>query len=182
MNQVKNPDFRQTEMKNAVMDLKQPSNPVLGQFYFDITAKVMKVYDGAAWQSFVSQAAASLASHPVGSYYYSDSATDPGTLFGGTWTRIKDVFLLAAGDTYALGATGGEATHNLSIAEMPSHNHGLVDKRYAYYDAAGTEGLTGTNKTIGMGLIAANSTAQGGGAAHNNMPPYKAVYVWKRTA
>ena len=53
--------------------------------------------------------------HPVGSVYISTAATDPADLFGGgTWERIKDVFLLAAGDTYAAGASGGEAAHTLT--------------------------------------------------------------------
>lgn len=60
---------------------------------------------------------------PVGSYYWSDVDTDPGTLFGGTWERVKDRFILAAGDTYAAGATGGEATHTLTVEEMPGHTH-----------------------------------------------------------
>lgn len=36
---------------------------------------------------------------------------DPSTLFGGTWERIKDTFLLAAGDSYSAGSTGGSANH-----------------------------------------------------------------------
>lgn len=65
-----------------------------------------------------------LSVHPIGSLYWSSSSTSPASLFGGTWTQIKDKFVLAAGDTYAAGATGGEATHLLTVAEMPSHDHG----------------------------------------------------------
>lgn len=36
--------------------------------------------------------------HPIGSYYWSSNNTNPSTLFGGTWTQIKDRFVLAAGD------------------------------------------------------------------------------------
>ena len=43
---------------------------------------------------------AKLTAHPVGSYYFSAEATDPSILFGGEWLRIKDRFILAAGDTY----------------------------------------------------------------------------------
>lgn len=42
---------------------------------------------------------------------------------GTEWEQIKDVFLLQAGNTYAAGSTGGEATHALTINEMPSHCH-----------------------------------------------------------
>ena len=173
MNQVKNPDFRQTEMKNAVMDLKQPSNPVLGQFYFDITAKVMKVYDGAAWQSFVSQAAASLASHPVGSYYYSDFATNPGTLFGGTWAAVEGVFLLGKSATHAAGTTGGAETVTLANGQIPLYNLWMSSNSF-------TPGLSiAVNGGATYGMTTYNT---GGAQAHNNMPPFRTAYCWRRTA
>lgn len=64
-----------------------------------------------------------LAAHPVGSYYWSSEATDPGTLFGGTWEQIKDRFLYAVGDGSAAGDTGGASSHAITVAEMPSHTH-----------------------------------------------------------
>lgn len=93
----------------------------------------------------------------------------------GAWTQIKDRFLLAAGDTYTVGATGGEATHVLTVNEMPSHNH--------VYSFPGHD--TGTD-WYGQNGVAKGSTdttrSSGGGLAHNNMPPYQTVYVWQRTA
>lgn len=71
--------------------------------------------------------------YPVGSIYMSVNNVDPSTLFGGTWEPIKDKFLLASGDTYENGATGGEATHTLSASEMPTHNH-------SYTEATAVEG------------------------------------------
>ena len=61
--------------------------------------------------------------YPVGSIYMSVNNIDPSVVFGGTWQQIKDKFLLASGDTYENGATGGEATHTLTTNEIPSHNH-----------------------------------------------------------
>ena len=61
--------------------------------------------------------------YPVGSIYWSSNNTNPGTLFGGTWTQIKDRFILAAGDYYSNGATGGAATVTLTVSNMPSHSH-----------------------------------------------------------
>ncbi|EKK0949069.1 pilus assembly protein [Enterococcus faecalis] len=61
--------------------------------------------------------------YPIGSIYLSVNSTSPATLFGGSWTQLKDRFLLGAGSTYSSGATGGAATHKLSVAEMPSHAH-----------------------------------------------------------
>ena len=64
---------------------------------------------------------ADLATYPVGAIYISTISTSPASLFGGTWEQLKDRFLLGAGDTYAAGATGGEAAHALTVNEMPPH-------------------------------------------------------------
>jgi len=58
--------------------------------------------------------------HPVGSLYWSSNSTNPGTLFGGTWVQIKDKFILAAGDKYGNGTTGGSAD-----AVVVSHTHSI---------------------------------------------------------
>ena len=117
--------------------------------------------------------------YPVGSIYLSVGSTSPATLFGGTWTQIKDTFLLGAGDDYTLGDTGGEATHTLTIAEMPSHVHN-TDKYYNT-DQGGNDfygsNATGSKVTTANGMVAA-----GGGQAHNNMPPYLVVSIWKRVS
>ena len=120
--------------------------------------------------------------YPVGSIYMSLSSTDPKTLFGGTWERLKDRFLLAAGDSYSAGATGGEATHKLTTAEMPSHTHSAAVN-------GGTDDYGQSRTTIGNFAIKTQGYTDGstilptgGGTAHNNMPPYLAVYMWKRTA
>lgn len=66
--------------------------------------------------------------YPVGSIYMSMVDTDPATLFGvGTWARISQGRMLLGADdsTYKAGATGGEATHTLTAAEMPVHSHGM---------------------------------------------------------
>ena len=56
----------------------------------------------------------------------SSKNTNPGTLFGGTWTQIKDKFILAAGDSYSNGATGGAVTVTLTVSNMPSHKHSFT--------------------------------------------------------
>ena len=113
--------------------------------------------------------------YPVGAIYMSASSTSPASLFGGTWEQIQNRFLLAAGSSYTAGDTGGEATHTLTVAEMPKHTHGSI-----YTGSSGTKNLpwlagTGSN-------IAYVDGYAGGGKAHNNMPPYLVIYVWKRTA
>jgi len=115
--------------------------------------------------------------YPIGSIYMSINSTSPETLFGGTWEQIKDTFLLSAGDTYEAGATGGEAEHTLTIEEMPNHSHyiGGYSNNFGseyYYNLVSGGNNFGSNRTGG----------EGGGEAHNNMPPYLTVYMWKRIA
>lgn len=116
--------------------------------------------------------------YPVGSIYMSVNSTSPASFIGGTWVRLKDRFLLGAGDTYSNGATGGEATHTLTIDEMPSHSHNVVE-RWSQANGGWASFRTGTSSVLTNGPI---TDATGGGQAHNNMPPYLVVYMWKRTA
>lgn len=127
--------------------------------------------------------------YPVGSIYMSANNVSPAVFLGGTWEQIKDRFLLAAGDTYASGSTGGEATHTLTVNEMPSHKHtinNLVFGDGGIGRDGGTlqRGYYGTHGANAAELYPGNYgiSNTGGGAAHNNMPPYLAVYVWRRTA
>ena len=56
--------------------------------------------------------------YPIGTILYFAENVSPAELYGGTWERIKDVFLMAAGDTYDVGSTGGEAEHTLTVDEV----------------------------------------------------------------
>ena len=52
------------------------------------------------------------------------SKTDnPGNTIGDTWAQIQGKFLLGAIRSSEIGSTGGEATHTLTIDEMPEHKH-----------------------------------------------------------
>lgn len=116
--------------------------------------------------------------YPVGAFYISATATSPRTVFGfGTWTQIKDRFILAAGDTYPAASSGGEATVTLTIDEMPAHNHGLKMCKGAgnFYSPPWGDGVEETFPTTVV-------QSAGGGQAHNNMPPYLAAYIWQRIA
>lgn len=151
--------------------------------------------------------AAILAAHPVGSLYWSFDSTDPETLFGGTWERIKDTFILAAGEAYSAESTGGEATHTLTVNEMPAHTHDLrmntqgSNDGYGGYVADGStphavKTNTGghPNGDVSNGTLTDRMNdsdkrgesrllySTGGSAAHNNMPPYITAYCWRRTA
>ena len=122
--------------------------------------------------------------YPVGSIYLSVNSTSPADLFGGTWERINDCFLLAAGTTYAPGDTGGESSHTLTFSEMPSHTHyqqGFLTVSPSTSSSAVSVRARDYNGSDPIDTTSA-SLGAGGGQPHNNMPPYLAVYVWKRTA
>ena len=134
--------------------------------------------------------------HPVGSLYISENATSPAELYGGTWEQIKDRFILAAGDTYAAGSTGGEAKHSLTELENGPHSHeivsyGNVDWYYKTTSALGIKLQAPHHVVINdissiidadesAGYLATNTS--GTGQPHNNMPPYIAAYIWRRVA
>ena len=137
------------------------------------------------------------------------NSTSPSTLFGGTWEQLKDRFLLGSGSTYTAGNTGGEATHTLTTNEMPKHTHTWTqssctnpgghthDITVDAYNFTSTECGAGgvwkwTAENIGGNrasgsdkghthTIAGINANTGGSGAHNNMPPYFVVYMWKRT-
>ena len=129
--------------------------------------------------------------YPVGSIYMSTVSTSPASLFAGTWEQLKDRFLLAAGNTYAAGSTGGEAQHKLILAEMPRHRHSSDSYQNGYPSNLSGEGKYCTWVNTGRydnngpttdenGYV--RTSQVGGSSPHNNMPPYLAVYTWKRVA
>lgn len=130
--------------------------------------------------------------YPVGSIYLSTNATNPATIFGGEWTQIKDRFLLAAGDGYAAGSYGGEATHVLTESEMPSHWHSIYQQHSSGDNSLGLwDSYVKSSYQVfdqkydssqNIKAYAYGTKPTGGNAAHNNMPPYLAVYMWQRVS
>ena len=116
--------------------------------------------------------------YPVGSIYMSVNNNSPASFIGGSWTRIQDVFPLAAGTTYAAGSTGGSATHTMTLEELAKHKHNII---YTREGTVGGDGyiLGGTGYST---QEAGDMTESGGGQPFSIMPPYLAVYTWKRTA
>lgn len=123
--------------------------------------------------------------YPVGSLYFNATdATNPGTLLGfGTWVAFGagrvPVGKAASGTFQTAGATGGEETHTLSVAEMPAHSHAF-NQQIGQRNNLGFSG-TGLNPYSAdqAGLATTNT---GGGGAHNNLQPYIVVYIWQRTS
>lgn len=135
-----------------------------------------------------------LCAHPVGCVYMSLEATSPAVLFGGTWTQIKGRFLLATGAAEAntdvffgqisggwnavAGSTGGQDYHTLTQDEMPSHTH-----ESQYVGSASGQNYGGMyGSTTSNWWSTDYIRSAGGNNPHNNMPPYLAVYMWRRTA
>ena len=111
--------------------------------------------------------------YPVGSVYISFNPTSPQTLFGGTWTRLKDRVLMAAGDTYAINTTGGSASVTLNVNQLPSHNHSLTANG-SHTHSASSANAGNHNHTV-SGTIAnagdhthtwSGSSASAGGHTH----------------
>lgn len=138
-----------------------------------------------------------LDAHPVGSYYWSNESTDPSTLFGGTWTRIKDKFLYALGDSGSVGDTGGTSSVTLTEANLPQISAGMtmhsaaVATNIASVSGKFTAGITNTNAyrdggSQGTGASSVGSVnlsfGQSNPTAIDNLPPYVKAYCWKRTA
>ena len=142
------------------------------------------VLDGSGW--IYSRALSSLileSVYPVGSIYMSVNSTSPATLFGGTWEAIQGKFLLGADNgTYKAGNTGGEATHTLTTSEMPSHNHAVYYPNAGAADHSAPGNYPDGPSDSTYYAVGSYTSSVGGGKAHNNMPPYLAVYIWKRTA
>ncbi|AAV30180.1 minor head protein [Lactobacillus phage LL-Ku] len=137
--------------------------------------------------------------YPVGSIYISVNNVNPSVLFGGTWEQIQDRFLLGAGSTYSAGSTGGEANHTLTQSEIPSYpignlpeivpgNHGNWANRGIVASNLGETSPTKPGvKSNGNGITSGTQYSymiysNGGSQPHNNMPPYLAVYIWKRVS
>jgi microcystin-dependent protein len=68
--------------------------------------------------------------YPIGSIYMSVNSTNPGTLFGGTWTAWSQgrvpVGVNNSGTFQTVESTGGSETVTLTTAQMPNHNHTQV--------------------------------------------------------
>ena len=123
-----------------------------------------------------------LSLYPVGAYYITESETTPASLFGGSWARVSGYFLYGAALQTSVGITGGEIEHTLTVSEIPSHEHVIyLQPNTGSYNGVGfyTNGGGYNDAFAEKAYLYMNGQ---GGAAHNNMPPYRQVNIWRRTA
>lgn len=140
--------------------------------------------------------------YPIGSIYMSVNSVDPGTLFGGTWQRLQDTFLLAAGSSYSAGSTGGQANHSheyglqyggyySSVSLESNQNAGLLNYDNSnnisvytgsLYAESVSQPINSSNTTSSKNVSCNSYRIQANSSYTSNLPPYLAVYMWKRTA
>ncbi len=162
---------------------------------------VLPVANGGTGKSTVAGFLANV--YPVGCIYTETTGVNPGTTFGfGTWSATGQGRVLigngSSDQAFAAGATGGESNHLLSSNEMPSHTHTVTDPGHTHVENMSTGANNGvatiaqtinqsTASTVSTYSTASNTTGitnqnTGGGASHNNLPPYLVVYFWQRIA
>lgn len=126
---------------------------------------------------------------PVGSLYFSTNSTSPASLFGGSWERYaQGRVMVSASDTdtdFTVGKTGGEKTHTLTIDELANHSHAPGGSAALFKDVDRDYGVrlaTSATPWADSSWIGAVTIAIGNDKPHNNLQPYIAVYIWRRTA
>ncbi len=132
--------------------------------------------------------------YPVGIIVDFAVEMDPNSAvgFGTQWQRIADGRALIASDaSHPVGWAGGEASHTLTEAEMPTHNHTIAYSKDGNPYPGSGNGTFAPNMALTTKLttsaddlayyVTATQT-RGAGQAHNNMQPSLAVARWKRVA
>lgn len=94
---------------------------------------------------------------------------------------LRNRFVVGAGNQYTVGNTGGEATHTLTVDEMPSHSHGFSINGYVGTNTSPTTYSGGTTVISDPSYISNLTSSQTGGSQPlNNLPPYYALcYIMK---
>lgn len=149
----------------------------------DVGAPTSSAFLSHTGDSTIHLAIASIfnAIYPVGSYYTTaSSAFDPNVSFAGTWERTgKGCVIVGVNEADTAfneaGKTGGEKTHKLTVAEMPTHDHLAKCQNVTYGSGGSSATIFGGTDPNYPGV---NST--GGDQYHNNMPPYLTAYIWRR--
>lgn len=118
---------------------------------------------------------------PVGTIIHRYDHNDPNTMYPGTtWVRMVNTFLWGCDANGDVGITGGAKTHTLTLGEMPMHSHSIAVANTASGSLTASNAIRyNSSATSYNGTAFTNNS--GGGQAHNNMPPYTQVSIWRRT-
>lgn len=128
--------------------------------------------------------------YDVGDTLITENPLHPSKRWPGTaWLKEEGVFLLGASSTYPVGSTGGEKTVTLQIQNIPRVDvqtavstvqaGGANDPSFA---SVATEWRWDGKTFLRTGRLPDYGDENGNSVGHNNMPPYKAKYIWTRTA
>jgi len=184
-----------------------PTPKFVGQQYYDTANKKLYICTAIAddgtgtWTDIFSDMIAAAKkealseAHPVGSYYFSDKPTNPGTLFGGTWEAVDPGRTLVAQGTataedgttltFTAGNKYGEFKHQLTVGELAQHIHAYRTMALqsadidASVDVWRNPAYRGTDEQAQSMMVTFPS---GNNQYHNNVSACIAAYVWKRTA
>lgn len=147
--------------------------------------------------------------YPVGSIYMSVIDESPESKFGGTWERIENRFLLAAGSSYTAGDTGGSASKNITWNNIPKKTGSVrigtrvtsagATNAHKVSNASGAFSVSSSTSSSSDPIYYNSSTYYSTNTAGDKindkidltlgadspskldtMPPYLAVYMWKR--
>jgi len=173
----------------TALNTKADLNGSASETFSAVTASTGTNTTQVATTQFVTTAVSNNQAFPIGAVFttvtvYANSAAVVAAIGGTTWVAFAAGKMLVGvdsgdGDFDTVGDTGGAKTHTLSVGEMPSHDHDFTQTAAISPAAGGTLGGGDSNLNTNITFDTSNT---GGGAAHNNMPPYIAVYMWKRTA
>ena len=120
-------------------------------------------------------------------------------MYGGKkWEKVGGQFLIGddykkttqgsstiIGGKYLAGATGGSETVSLNIKQIPSHTHsiGVMTSQKEAPNMGLSEAGLKTGGGFANRLMVSggnyNVSSTGSSQEHNNMPPYKVVYIWE---
>jgi microcystin-dependent protein len=85
------------------------------------------------------------------------------------------------GNSFAIGQTGGEAAHTLTISELPAHVHSVAANNAAVNQGSpannypGNPGQAIYSNSLDSALSSGTVAAAGGSQPHENLPPYLAL-------
>ena len=117
---------------------------------------------------------------PIGFRMYVNNDKDYSNHLGFTWQKVAKGKVLVGKDENdedfnAVGKTGGEKKHTMTIPEMVPHLHHIKVKNNS------ETGLYETKATNATGEVGdATTETTGGGQPFNIMQPYEVVNIWER--